>query len=151
MTEIEPSRRNLIAGVAAAGVALPVLAACGDDGGSDATGAADPTTAGSPGAPSSSGAPQGAIPTSDIPVGGGKIYRDEGVVVTQPTAGQFKAFSATCTHQGCTVSTVSDGTIGCPCHGSKYSIEDGSVQGGPAPKGLPEKNVTISGSSLTVS
>lgn len=65
--------------------------------------------------------------TSEIPVGGGKIFKDEKVVVTQPKKNEFKAFSAVCTHQGCTVSKVVDGTIDCPCHGSKYRVTDGSV------------------------
>ena len=70
--------------------------------------------------------------TSEIPVGGGTIFADEQVVVTQPTEGEFKAFTAVCTHQGCHVSSVSDGTINCACHGSQFSIDDGSVEPGPA-------------------
>ena len=75
---------------------------------------------------------------ADVPVGGGVILDKEKLVVTQPEAGTFKAFSSTCTHQGCTVTKVADGTIDCPCHGSTFSVEDGSVQGGPAPSPLPE-------------
>lgn len=86
--------------------------------------------------------------TSEIPVGGGKIFKDEKVVVTQPAKGEFKAFSAICTHQGCTVSTVADGTIDCPCHGSKYRIADGSVAGGPAPKPLPPEQIEVEGNSI---
>ncbi|MFD0393007.1 Rieske (2Fe-2S) protein [Streptomyces nogalater] len=63
----------------------------------------------------------------DIPVGGGKVFADRKIVVTQPEKGRFKAFSAVCTHQGCTVSQVSDGTILCPCHTSRFHIADGSV------------------------
>jgi Rieske Fe-S protein len=86
--------------------------------------------------------------TADIPVGGGKIFKKEKVVVTQPKKGDFKAFSAICTHQGCTVGTVADGTIDCPCHGSKYHIADGSVAGGPAPKPLPEERIDVQGNSI---
>jgi Rieske Fe-S protein len=141
VTDSHPNRRNVLGGLAAAGVALPVLAACG--GGGDTTG-----TAGDAG-----GSTAGGIKTSEIPVGGGKIFAEDQVVVTQPKAGQFKAFSSICTHQGCAVSRISDGTIDCPCHGSRYSIEDGSVEDGPAPKPLPEKTVTVSpaGDVLTVS
>jgi Rieske Fe-S protein len=88
--------------------------------------------------------------TSDIPVGGGKIFKDEKVVVTQPKKGDFKAFSAVCTHQGCTVGSVSDGIIECPCHHSKYRVADGSVAGGPAPKPLPAKEITVKGNSITL-
>jgi Rieske Fe-S protein len=70
--------------------------------------------------------------------------------VTQPQAGTFKAFSATCTHAGCTVSSVADNVIHCNCHGSNYSAVDGSVQNGPAPKPLANKTVTVSGDTITV-
>ncbi|MFL6155840.1 MAG: Rieske (2Fe-2S) protein [Marmoricola sp.] len=141
MTENNTSRRNVLLGVAAAGVAVPVIAACGSSGSSDS--AADKT--------GSASGPQGGIKTSEIPVGGGKIFADQQVVVTQPTAGDFKAFSAVCTHQGCLVNKVADKQIQCPCHFSHYSIADGSVESGPAPKPLPAKTVTVSGDTLTVS
>ncbi|MGW2522010.1 Rieske (2Fe-2S) protein [Streptomyces sp. NPDC001617] len=86
--------------------------------------------------------------TTDIPVGGGKIFKDEKVVVTQPKKDEFKAFSAICTHLGCTVSAVKGGTINCPCHGSKYRIADGSVAGGPAPKPLPAEQIQVTGDSI---
>jgi Rieske Fe-S protein len=146
------SRRSVVTGVGvAAGVGL--LAACG--GGSTATApapAAAPSAAAEPSADSdSSGSSSDALAsTSDIPVGGGKIFADKDVVVTQPTAGDFKAFSATCTHQGCKVSKVVDGTINCPCHGSKFKIADGSVAGGPAKKPLPEKSVSVDGDSIVL-
>ncbi|MFF4033298.1 Rieske (2Fe-2S) protein [Streptomyces sviceus] len=86
--------------------------------------------------------------TSEIPVGGGKIFKDEKVVVTQPKKGEFKAFSDICTHQGCQVSSVSGGTINCPCHGSKFNITDGSVANPPANRPLPEKQIKVSGDSI---
>ena len=86
--------------------------------------------------------------TSEIPVGGGKIFKAEKVVVTQPKKGEFKAFSDICTHQGCQVTSVSDGTINCPCHGSKFNITDGSVANPPANKPLPEKQIKVSGDSI---
>jgi len=82
--------------------------------------------------------------TSDIPVGGGTVFAGQKVVVTQPVSGTFKAFSAICTHQGCTVNKVAAGTIDCPCHGSKYAITDGSVVHGPAPRPLPQRQITVS-------
>jgi len=131
------SRRTLLAGAGVAGVAV-TLAACssgsGGDSGSGSGGGADTP-----------------IKTSDIPVGGGKVYDGQKVVVTQPTAGQYKAFTAICTHQGCFVSSVQNNIIQCPCHGSQYSATDGSVKNGPAEKPLAAKTVTVSGDTITVS
>ncbi|MEU5367161.1 Rieske (2Fe-2S) protein [Streptomyces sp. NPDC005925] len=86
--------------------------------------------------------------TRDIPVGGGKIFKGEKVVVTQPEKGDFKAFSAVCTHRGCVVANVSDGTINCACHGSRYKIADGSVAHGPATRALPAEKITVEGNSI---
>jgi Rieske Fe-S protein len=154
----ETTRRAVLAGAVGAGAAA-VVTACGGGGsdsgsnsgsGSQAQGPTQnpPTTS----APVESSAPavNGLAKTSEIPVGGGKIFDGQKVVVTQPAAGQFKAFSAICTHMGCTVSSVSGGLIKCPCHGSEYSIQDGSVKGGPAPKALPAKQVTVTGDQITV-
>ncbi|MEU5265245.1 Rieske (2Fe-2S) protein [Amycolatopsis sp. NPDC021455] len=113
------------------------------------------TYGGSSGTPSS--APQAAPPggtelgaASEIPVGGGKVFADQQVVVTQPVAGTFAAFSAICTHQGCTVGTVANGTIDCPCHGSKFKVADGSVANGPASKPLGKKAVTVANGKITL-
>ena len=86
--------------------------------------------------------------TSEIPVGSGKIFTSEKVVVTQPNSGDFKAFSAVCTHMGCLVSTISNGTIDCPCHGSQYSISTGAVVGGPAPSPLAAQTIKVTGSNI---
>lgn len=85
-----------------------------------------------------------------MPVGGGAVLKEAKVVVTQPKAGEFKAFTAICTHKQCTVSKVADGTIDCPCHGSKFSAVDGSVVQGPADQPLAPKTVTLAGDTLTV-
>ncbi|MCW2787489.1 MAG: Rieske (2Fe-2S) protein [Marmoricola sp.] len=117
MTEYDASRRNVLYGVAAAGVAVPVLAACGPAGEPDSSKV-------------STSKSWATYKVSEIPVGGGKIFTDDQVVVTQPTAGVFKAFSAVCTHQGCILSSVASGRIDCGCHGSEFSIVDGhNVQG----------------------
>lgn len=85
------------------------------------------------------------IATKKVPVGGGRIIdRDDlKVVVTQPTAGSFRVFSAICTHQGCVVSSISKKKIGCACHGSQFKISNGAVVTGPATKGLPKRAFTI--------
>ncbi|MGW1319028.1 Rieske (2Fe-2S) protein [Streptomyces sp. NPDC002426] len=86
--------------------------------------------------------------TSEIPVGGGTIFEDRKVVVTQPAAGEFKAFSAVCTHAGCIVSSVADGTIDCACHGSRFSVQDGAVEQGPATRPLPAERITVEGGNI---
>lgn len=95
-----------------------------------------------------SGQPPSLALTSDVPVGGGKILADKKIVITQPRAGSFEAFTAVCTHQGCTVSSVSGGTINCPCHGSKFSIANGSVMHGPAASPLAPVSIKVQGTSI---
>jgi Rieske Fe-S protein len=85
---------------------------------------------------------------SAVPVGGGMVYTDAKVVVTQPSKGEYKAFSAVCTHVGCLCNQVAGGTINCPCHGSKFKITDGSVVAGPAPAPLAGKTVTVTGGKV---
>jgi Rieske Fe-S protein len=135
--EIQPccggSGRRQVLGAGVLGLAAAAVAGCSSS--------SDPKTAST-----SAGTVLGK--TSDIPEGGGKIFAAQKIVVTQPAAGQYKAFSAVCTHQGCTVSTVAGGLIGCPCHGSKFKIADGSVSKGPATKPLPAANITVSGSDI---
>ena len=88
--------------------------------------------------------------TSDVPVGGGKIYTAAKVVVTQPTEGQYVGLSAVCPHQNCLVSEVADQTITCPCHGSQFSVADGSVVRGPATSGLAPIDVQADGDQIVL-
>src|SRR5215469_2108531 len=85
---------------------------------------------------------------SDVPVGGGKILTDKKIVITQPHSGDFQGFSAVCTHAGCIVGSVSGGTINCPCHGSRFSITNGSVVNGPAASPLPPVDIKVQGTSI---
>src|SRR3954453_5677796 len=143
-TDRDVSRRNVLRGVAVGGVALPLLAACGGGGDSSGSSSSDPASGGG----SASGG--ATVTTADVPVGGGTILKDQQVVVTQPDKGDFKAFTAVCTHQGCLVGKVSDKKIICPCHGSEYSITDGAVLGGPAPAPLAAKQVSVKGHQISV-
>ncbi|HVT68221.1 MAG TPA: Rieske (2Fe-2S) protein [Trebonia sp.] len=158
------TRRCVLLGAGALGAA-GVLTACStaavpyDANDAGQAPGADPTTSNGMGSsmaaqPSgSAGAMNGQAGTvlgaaAAVPVGGGTVFTDAKVVVTQPSKGQFKAFSAICTHVGCLCNQVADGTIDCPCHGSKFKITDGSVVAGPAPSPLPAKTVTVSDGKL---
>jgi len=149
------SRRALLAG---AGVTCAaVLAGCGssDPSSSGTTPATSGTSAAAAGsATATGGSPAtgvaaGALAaTSQVPEGGGLIIDGKNIVITQPQSGAFRAFSAICTHQGCIVNRISNGTIDCPCHGSKYSIKDGSVVNGPAPRPLTAVAIKVEGTSI---
>lgn len=168
-------RRTAISGTAAlaagaalagcsggSGTAAPAGGSTTTASGGGTTSGSGPTTAASSAAASSasqtsapassaaSGSADALTTTADVAVGGGVILQDAKVVVTQPTAGQYKAFSAVCTHQGCLVGSISDGDIVCPCHGSKFSITDGSVKAGPATAPLESKSITVSGQDITL-
>ncbi|MGN9914244.1 Rieske (2Fe-2S) protein [Phytohabitans sp. LJ34] len=137
------TRRAFLAGAGAAGLTLS--AGCTVYGG-EAESAPEPAAETPPTGAGSTPQAKGGKEigqAADIPVGGGKIFADEKVVVTQPAAGTFKAFSTVCTHAGCAVENVSGGTINCPCHGSTFRVTDGSVASGPARKPLPPKAISV--------
>lgn len=143
----EVSRRGVLRAAGLTGAAAALLAACG---GGEAAGDGTPSTpaTGSPGANSGGGA---LVATADVPLGGGVILAAEKVVVTQPSEGTFKAFTAICTHQGCTVASVKEDKISCACHGSGFSAKDGSVVNGPATRPLKEIAVTVEGDQVVQS
>ncbi|GAA1011017.1 MULTISPECIES: Rieske (2Fe-2S) protein [Streptomyces] len=142
-----PARRTVVAAAGAAGLAV-ALTACGS-GESSSSGSSTSQNGGSGGGSGDDGAGGTVLAkASDIPEGGGKVFGDQGVVVTQPTKGEFKAFSSQCTHQGCAVSRIADGVIVCPCHNSEFSAADGSVRKGPAAQPLPAKNISVTNGEI---
>ncbi|MER7520483.1 Rieske (2Fe-2S) protein [Streptomyces sp. NPDC126499] len=137
-------RRSVVAAAGGAGL-VAALAACGgnaQDGG-DGEGSVG-------GADASGGTEQEAplTTTGEVPVGGGKVLADRGLVVTQPKEGEFKAFSSRCPHQGCHVGSVTDGVIVCPCHQSRFDASDGSVKKGPATRPLEPVPIEVIGDAI---
>ncbi|MDV9192862.1 Rieske (2Fe-2S) protein [Streptomyces sp. SR27] len=128
------ARRTVVAAAGGAGLAA-ALTACGGGGADDKDPAAQGGTL---------------ARTGDIPVGGGKVLADKGLVITQPKAGEFKAFSSKCTHAGCAVSDVKDGVIVCPCHQSHFDVSDGSVKSGPATAPLPPEPIQVVGEEISL-
>jgi Rieske Fe-S protein len=154
------SRRGVLAGVGLVGLA-GAITACSSGSSSSSAPAAAPSSASSaaggaassaPAAGASSAAAGGSADalttTSKVPVGGGFVNTTAKVVVTQPSAGEYKAFTAVCTHMGCIVNQIGNGTIDCPCHGSKYNISTGAVVNGPAPKPLAPIAIKVSGDDI---
>ncbi|MGW6737230.1 Rieske (2Fe-2S) protein [Streptomyces sp. NPDC055013] len=149
-----PSRRTVVAAVGAAGLAV-ALTACGSD--DDASGSSTEQGAGAGATTEAGGTSGGAgaggaalAKTADIPEGGGKVFGDEKVVVSQPAAGDYKAFSTICTHQNCPMTDLKEDTLSCACHGSQFSVLDGSVKKGPATQPLAAKQISVSGDSITL-
>lgn len=137
---VRPSRRAFIRHAALAGggtAAAMLLTACTNEGGSDSE------------SPSESAAPV-TFPAAEVPVGGGVVLAEHELVVTQPEAGSYLAFSAICTHQGCMLTSVEDRGAFCGCHSSYFDITDGMPVAGPAQAPLPSVAVTLSGDTLTI-
>ena len=129
------NRRQALTTSATLGVSLPLLAACGGG------------EAGDPGSGSAAaGEPFAA--TSDVPVGGGAIFPDAGVIVTQPEEGTFRGFKNACSHQGCPLSDVTE-TINCSCHGSRFDL-DGVVLNGPATSDLAGQTLDVQGGDISL-
>ncbi|MFJ5205879.1 Rieske (2Fe-2S) protein [Streptomyces nigra] len=137
-----PSRRTVVAAVGAAGLAV-ALTACGSE--DEASGSSTEQ-----GAAAGGGGGAALAKTADIPEGGAKVFDAEKVVVSQPAAGDFKAFSTICTHQNCPMTDLKKDTLSCACHGSQFSVLDGSVKKGPATQPLPAKKIDVAGGSITL-
>jgi nitrite reductase/ring-hydroxylating ferredoxin subunit len=145
------SRRTVLQGTGVAVAAGTALGACGDSGTTGSSGSDPATSAATSSGPEPSPAGADLGPSSEVPVGGGKIYPDAKVVVTQPTAGTFKAFDTTCPHRSCPVTAVSKDGIICRCHGSTFAVADGTPSAtSPAKQPLEGKTVTVTGGKLSV-
>ncbi|MFG2893301.1 Rieske (2Fe-2S) protein [Streptomyces sp. NPDC048248] len=129
-----PARRTVLRGAALAGAAGFGVAAC--SGGSEEDASAVPT------------APVDLGSAAEVPVGGAKLYREDRLVVSQPAKGDFKCFSAKCTHAGCILADVDRTEGNCVCHGSRFDVTTGKVIEGPATRPLPEVPVKAEGGKL---
>ncbi|WP_448071427.1 Rieske (2Fe-2S) protein [Georgenia yuyongxinii] len=131
------------------GLALAVAAGVAGFAVARRSGAGEPPP---PGARANAYGPEPASPgrvlvaVEEVPVGGGVVLAGPRVVVTRD--GDIRAFSAVCTHQGCTVASVADGVITCPCHGSRFDAATGAVVRGPATRPLPAVPVEIRGGDV---
>jgi Rieske Fe-S protein len=149
-----PTRRHVLALGAVVGAGGALVAACGggtSSAGSSSSGSASstPSTSSSSGSPSASAGPL--VATAQVPVGGGVVLDPQKIVVTQPAKGTFKAFTAICTHNACTVGGVKNNVISCPCHGSAYNAADGTVINGPATRPLKAIPITVQGGQVVES
>jgi Rieske Fe-S protein len=109
----------------------------------NSTAARSSATAANAYGPATGGGGRMLIAVDEVPVGGGVVLGKDRVVVTRPAPDDVRAFSAVCTHQGCTVNAVADGTIDCPCHGSSFDAATGAVRHGPAARPLPKVPVVV--------
>ncbi|HEV7854630.1 MAG TPA: Rieske (2Fe-2S) protein [Mycobacterium sp.] len=147
LDDVQLPRQRVIRGAGVV-MAAGALAACSKTEEKPAATAESATTS-ADSAPAGTAAPGGEAiaKTADVPVGSGVIV--DQVVITQPVAGEFKGFSSKCTHKGCAVNKVADGTIDCPCHGSKFNL-DGTVAKGPATEPLETKAIAVQGDSIVL-
>lgn len=141
--QAEVPRRAVLGGVgiAAAAVALTACAPS-EDSGERTPVQATTTTPPGPDA-------EVVAAVADVPVGGAVMLESERLVLTQPSEGDFHAFVAICTHQGCNLAGVEGDRIVCMCHGSKFAL-DGTAVEGPAKRPLKSRPVAARGADLVV-
>jgi Rieske Fe-S protein len=149
MNDHAPLTRRTLFTIGGAGAGALVLAACTPGGGDASGGSGDSGGSGNSGGGGGGGSAE--VSLASIPVGGAVSATLAGkpIVVSQPSAGQVVAFSAVCTHQGCTVAPQGK-EFDCPCHGSKFDATTGDVLNGPARDPLPKLTAKVSGDSVTV-
>ncbi|MDZ5620338.1 Rieske (2Fe-2S) protein [Nocardioides bizhenqiangii] len=135
--QVRANRRIVFHGLGALGVAVALAGCAGDDGDGGGEGGDDQVEAGAE-----------LTTTDQVPVGGGIVLTDQKVVVTQPTEGEFRAYTAVCTHQQLLVTSVEDGVIHCANHGSEYDAATGEVTGGPAPSALAAVEINVEGDKI---
>lgn len=142
------SRRSVLrgAGVVSLGVVVGFVLARGSDA---ARGTGTEVAANGYGPAPPAGTAEVLAPLADVPDGGALVLAGRHVVLTR-SGDQVRGFSATCTHQGCTVDGVADGRLTCPCHGSVFDAATGAVLQGPATTPLPAVAVTVVDGSVTI-
>lgn len=90
---------------------------------------------------------------ADFAVNTGKIVKfgRKPVILIRTEAGDFRAFSATCTHLECIVQYRGDlKEIWCACHNGLYDLKGRNVSG-PPPKPLTEFAVNVVDDEIVVS
>lgn len=142
-----PQRRSVLTAGLAGPAAIVALTGCG---GADSETEPADTSAGTDDDNGDTSGSAVTLPAGDVPVGGATYVEDGNTVLTQPTEGEFRAFDATCPHQGCAVNQAVDGELQCPCHGSRFDLTSGAVLEGPAETGLTERDVSLDGDELVV-
>jgi nitrite reductase/ring-hydroxylating ferredoxin subunit len=127
----------------------------GDSGGGDYGGRDSGGGGSDGGSQKSSGGDAGAggtaiVSESEVAPGSAFKFKDSGnpAVLVHLDNGDFVAYSAVCTHQGCTVA-YQGGELACPCHGSVFDPANGAaVVAGPASRPLPEIPVKVEGGEI---
>lgn len=120
-----------------------LLASCGGGNGGDEGGYGAGENSGETGGGTSVGGSGPAIAqASNVETNSAVQFQNGGepAVLIHMKSGDFKAYSAVCTHQSCTVSYVpGQGTLNCPCHGSVFDpAQGGKAIQGPAQRPLPD-------------